>query len=138
MGQRARSRPRSSRFPARRTRRPPVCCAPCRAPPGASRAPRRTPRRSHCRGRRSCVVRASVLVVDDDATFRVTAAWLLRAAGLCVVGEAGTAAEGLGGAVDLRPDAILLDIGLPDEDGLVLAARLSRLPSHPRVLLTSS
>jgi DNA-binding NarL/FixJ family response regulator len=83
-------------------------------------------------------VRASVLVVDDDPAFRVTAAWLLRAAGLCVVGEAGSAAEALGAALDLRPDAILLDIELPDEDGLVLAARLTALPWHPRVLLISS
>jgi DNA-binding NarL/FixJ family response regulator len=83
-------------------------------------------------------VRASVLVVDDDASFRVTSASLLRAAGLRVVGAAGTAAEALGAALDLRPDAILLDIELPDEDGLVLATRLSRLPWHPRVVLISS
>jgi DNA-binding NarL/FixJ family response regulator len=76
--------------------------------------------------------------VDDDATFRVTAAWLLRAAGLRVVGEAGTATEALGAALDLRPEGILLDIELPDEDGLVLAASLSRLPWRPRVLLISS
>jgi DNA-binding NarL/FixJ family response regulator len=83
-------------------------------------------------------VRASILVVDDDATFRVTAARLLRAAGLRVVGQVGTGGEALGAALDLRPDAILLDIELPDEDGLVIAARLSRLPWHPSVLLTSS
>jgi DNA-binding NarL/FixJ family response regulator len=83
-------------------------------------------------------VRASVLVVDDDATFRATAASLLRAAGLCVVGEAGTATEAVGAALQLRPDAVLLDIELPDEDGLVIAARLSRLPWHPHVLLISS
>jgi DNA-binding NarL/FixJ family response regulator len=83
-------------------------------------------------------VSASVLVVDDDATFRVTAAWLLRAAGLCVAGEAGSAAEAVSAALRLRPDAILLDVELPDADGLVVAARLSRLPWHPRVLLISS
>jgi DNA-binding NarL/FixJ family response regulator len=83
-------------------------------------------------------VPASVLVVDDDATFRVTAARLLRAAGLRVVGEAGTATEAFSAVLDLRPDAILVDIQLPDEDGLVLAARLSRLPWRPRVLLISS
>jgi DNA-binding NarL/FixJ family response regulator len=83
-------------------------------------------------------VRASVLVVDDDATFRVTAGWLLRAAGLCVVGEVGTATEAFGATLALRPDAILLDVELPDEDGLVLAARLTRLPWRPRVLLISS
>jgi DNA-binding NarL/FixJ family response regulator len=76
--------------------------------------------------------------VDDDATFRVTAGWLLRAAGLRVVGEVGTATEAFGATLALRPDAILLDIELPDEDGLIVAARLSRLPWRPRVLLVSS
>jgi DNA-binding NarL/FixJ family response regulator len=83
-------------------------------------------------------VSGSVLVVDDDAAFRVISARLLAAAGLSVVGAVGTAAEALGAALDLRPEAILLDIELPDEDGFVLAARLSRLPWRPRVLLISS
>ena len=84
------------------------------------------------------LVPTSVLVVDDDATFRVTVAWLLRGAGLYVVGEAGTAAEAIAAAEELRPDALLVDVELPDESGVVLASRLTRLPWRPRVVLISA
>jgi DNA-binding response OmpR family regulator len=54
-----------------------------------------------------------------------------------VVGEAGSAGEGLILASTLRPDAVLLDVNLPDGDGLSVAARLSA-DGGPRVLLTST
>ena len=80
----------------------------------------------------------SVLVVDDDAGFRTLAARTLSSWGHAVVGEAGTFAEGLARSTELRPEAVLVDIGLPDGDGLVLAQRLSALPWRPRVVLISS
>jgi CheY-like chemotaxis protein len=79
----------------------------------------------------------SVLIVDDDPVFRTLAARLLTAAGLVVVGEAENVAEGLSMASDLRPDAALVDIGLPDGDGFGLARQLTRLPWRPRVVRTS-
>ena len=54
------------------------------------------------------------------------------------LGEAGTAADGAAVAVALEPDAILLDVGLPDRDGVQLAGELFALPWGPRILLTSS
>jgi DNA-binding NarL/FixJ family response regulator len=79
----------------------------------------------------------SVLIVDDDAVFRVLARRLLSAAGLSVMGEAGNVAEGLSMAEELRPDAALVDVGLPDGDGFGLARQLTSLPWRPRVVLTS-
>lgn len=79
----------------------------------------------------------SVLVVDDDPAFRGLAVRMLTAAGLNVVGEAGTVAEGLAAAVALKPEAALLDIDLPDGSGIALALELTALPWRPRVLLTS-
>lgn len=79
-----------------------------------------------------------VLLIDDDANFRSLAREVLGASGLAVVGEAGTAADGAVVAAALRPDAILLDVGLPDRDGVALAVELSALPWNPRVLLTSA
>jgi DNA-binding NarL/FixJ family response regulator len=79
-----------------------------------------------------------VLLIDDDPSFRSLARHVLHDCGLDVIGEAGTAADGAIAAERLRPDAILLDVGLPDRDGLSLAGELSALPWEPRVLLTSS
>jgi CheY-like chemotaxis protein len=80
----------------------------------------------------------SVLVVDDDAGFRELASRALRSWGHEVVGEAGTCAEAVARVDALRPDAALVDIGLPDGDGFGLARRFSELPWRLRVVLISS
>jgi DNA-binding NarL/FixJ family response regulator len=79
----------------------------------------------------------SVLVVDDDAAFRGLAMRLLSTAGLAVAGEAETAAAAIAAAVALEPGGVLVDIGLPDRDGLALARELAALPWRPRIVLTS-
>jgi DNA-binding NarL/FixJ family response regulator len=81
---------------------------------------------------------ASVLVVDDDPAFRRLAYRLLAEFDLVVGGEAATAAAAMSAAARTRPDAVLVDVGLPDADGVSLARRLVALPWHPRVVLTSS
>jgi CheY-like chemotaxis protein len=80
----------------------------------------------------------SVLIVDDDPAFRRLAARMLEALGLTVAGEAGDARAALAAAAALRPDAALVDVGLPDRDGIDLAGELAALPWSPRILLTSS
>jgi CheY-like chemotaxis protein len=80
----------------------------------------------------------SVLVVDDDIAFRDLAVRTLRSWGHSVVGEAGTVAEALERTSALRPDTVLVDIGLPDGDGFDLAHRLVVLPWQPRVVLIST
>jgi DNA-binding NarL/FixJ family response regulator len=83
-------------------------------------------------------VSGSVLVVDDDPAFRRLARRLLATFGLALAGEADTAASAITAARALRPDAVLVDVGLPDADGVALARELAALPWHPRVVLTSS
>ena len=83
-------------------------------------------------------MRVSVLVVDDDARFRDLAARLLTASNLIVVGQAGTVREAMEVVGPLRPDAVLVDVGLPDGDGLRLSRHIAALPWRPRVVLTSS
>jgi DNA-binding NarL/FixJ family response regulator len=78
-----------------------------------------------------------VLLIDDDPSFRSLARRVLTGRGLEVVGEAGDAGAGAEAARSLRPDAILLDVGLPDRDGVHLAGELSALPWSPRIVLTS-
>jgi len=79
----------------------------------------------------------SVLLVDDDATFRALARRVLTRGGLTVVGEADCVASASREAARLRPDAVLVDVGLPDGDGLALARTLAALPWHPSIVLTS-
>jgi CheY-like chemotaxis protein len=80
----------------------------------------------------------SVLVIDDDQTFRALARRVLERLGLSVIGEAGTVAAGEAAARELRPQAALVDVALPDGSGVALAGVLTALPWAPRVVLTSS
>jgi DNA-binding response OmpR family regulator len=80
----------------------------------------------------------SVLVVDDDPNFGSLAARILRSAGLEVVATAVDAATAVAAAWELKPEAALVDVGLPDRDGFDLAQELAGLPWRPRVVLTSS
>jgi len=79
----------------------------------------------------------TVLLIDDDPGFRLLARRTLAGTGMAVVGEAGTAAAGARAARALKPDVVLVDVGLPDSDGIALAHELSALSWRPRVVLTS-
>jgi DNA-binding NarL/FixJ family response regulator len=80
----------------------------------------------------------TVLLVDDDPVFRSLVRRMLVADGLVVVGEAASVATATAAAQSLRPDAVLVDVGLPDGDGITLARELIALPWRPRIVLTST
>ena len=80
----------------------------------------------------------SVLVVDDDPAFRALVRRMLTAVGLAVVAEAGSVADASKAARELQPDCALVDVGLPDGDGVDLAGELTALPWRPRVVLIST
>ena len=79
-----------------------------------------------------------VLVVDDEARIRTVLRAYLEAEGY-VVTEAGTGAEAmqrLGGGAR-TPDLVLLDIGLPDLDGLEVLRSMRRTSDLPVILVTA-
>jgi DNA-binding NarL/FixJ family response regulator len=78
-----------------------------------------------------------VLLVDDHAGFRATVRRWLETEGWTVVGEAADGEAGLAAAAALRPDLVLLDIGLPDIDGFVVADRLAAAGMRDIVLVSS-
>lgn len=79
-----------------------------------------------------------MLVVDDDPAFLALAQRILEGVGIEVVATARDAAEATAAAHALRPDAALVDVGLPDRDGVALAWELVALPWRPQVVLTST
>ncbi|MFF4354776.1 response regulator [Streptomyces sp. NPDC001530] len=80
----------------------------------------------------------NIVVVDDDPGFRRIAATLLTARGLHVVAESQDGASALAAVRAHRPDGLLLDLHLPDADGLTVARRLSEESDRPRIVLTST
>jgi DNA-binding NarL/FixJ family response regulator len=79
-----------------------------------------------------------VLIVDDDRSFRQIAAELLHARGFEVVAEAANSREAADAVRNVQPDAVLLDVDLPDADGFSVLATLRRARAELHVLLTSS
>jgi CheY-like chemotaxis protein len=65
------------------------------------------------------------LLVDDNEAFLEAASLLLEREGVTIVGVASSIAEALRQARALRPDVILVDIGLGEESGFDLARLLA-------------
>lgn len=77
-----------------------------------------------------------VLLVDDDAGLRDYVGRYLTHAGM-IVATAEDGPEALGRLARGTYDAILLDVGLPDEDGFTLLPRVRALTPAPIVMLTA-
>jgi DNA-binding NarL/FixJ family response regulator len=80
----------------------------------------------------------TVLIVDDHAGFRRAARVLLEAEGYDVIAESATGGDALAAADRVQPTLVLLDIGLPDIDGIRVAALLTAAHRSLAVVLTSS
>ena len=78
------------------------------------------------------------LIVDDCRSFRVVARELLERRGYTVVGEAETAAGAIEAIERHPPDAVLLDVNLPDTSGAVVATYLNARYPAIAVLLVSA
>ena len=79
---------------------------------------------------------ATVLLVEDDPSLRAALAATLKAAGYRPV-TARDAAEGRRWLAHYRPELVLLDLGLPDEDGLTLIAAIRAQGATPVVVLSA-
>jgi two-component system KDP operon response regulator KdpE len=79
---------------------------------------------------------AAVLLVEDDAEMRRAVSRDLEAHGYRVA-EAATGTEALGSWEASRPDLVLLDLGLPDLDGMTIVRRLRREATTPILILSA-
>ncbi len=80
--------------------------------------------------------RPTVLVVEDERQMRRFVSITLAANDYVVV-EAETAAEGIRQASAYTPDVVLLDLGLPDTDGLELVGRIREWSTMPIIVISA-
>jgi two-component system response regulator MtrA len=81
--------------------------------------------------------RATILAVDDDSSAAETLRDLLEFAGFHVL-VASNGAEGKRMLEDHRPDLVILDIMLPDVDGLVLCSELRAIADIPIIMCSGT
>ena len=80
-----------------------------------------------------------VLIVDDEDLMRAGLAEILSSnPAIEVVGEAATGREGVQRAMTLRPDVVLMDVRMPDMDGIAATAELARVAVSSKVLILTT
>ena len=80
-----------------------------------------------------------ILYVEDDLHVRTTAKLVLEVIGQYTVRDCGSGREALLAAADFQPDLIVLDVLMPELDGLETLAMLRRMPhlaTTPAVFVT--
>lgn len=77
-----------------------------------------------------------ILVIEDEPDIRRFLRATLAASGYRML-EAATAGDGLAQAADERPAVVLLDLGLPDLDGLAVIGKLREWSSVPIIVLSA-
>ncbi len=78
----------------------------------------------------------TVLIIEDDANIRRFVRQALESEG-CIVYEADNVKRGLIEAGTRQPDAVVLDLGLPDEDGMTLIRELRNWTEVPVLVLSA-
>lgn len=85
------------------------------------------------------MVTVRVLLVDDDALVRAGLRMILASSGdLEVVGEAADGAEAVAAVNEHRPDVVLMDIRMPEVDGIAATAAVRALPAPPQVIVLTT
>jgi DNA-binding NarL/FixJ family response regulator len=80
-----------------------------------------------------------VLLVDDDALVRAGLRMILSTAeDLDLVGEADDGARAVAAVREHRPDVVLMDIRMPEMDGITATAALRRLDAPPQVIVLTT
>ena len=77
-----------------------------------------------------------VLVAEDESLIRLDIVETLREHGFDVIAEAGDGEEAIAKAEELKPDLVVMDIKMPNMDGITAAKRMAEL-KIPVVLLTA-
>jgi two-component system, response regulator PdtaR len=81
--------------------------------------------------------RTRVIIADDESIIRMDLREMLTNLGYLVVGEVGDGQSAVNLSRELRPDIVIMDIKMPDMDGIEAASILTRERIAPVLLLTA-
>jgi len=81
---------------------------------------------------------ARVLVVDDAAFVRMAVQQVLEAHGHTMVGEAGDGVQAIEKFAELKPDVVILDISMPEMNGIETLKRLKILNPAAKIIICSA
>jgi DNA-binding NarL/FixJ family response regulator len=80
-----------------------------------------------------------VLLIDDDPLVRAGLRMILSSAeDLTVVGEVGDGSQAVQAVREHRPDVVLMDIRMPELDGISATKQLRELPQPPQVIVLTT
>jgi DNA-binding NarL/FixJ family response regulator len=79
----------------------------------------------------------TIVIADDFAAFRRLVRSMLQESGFQNVAEAADGLEAVAKAAKLQPDLVLLDIGMPNVDGIKAAAQICSIAPESRILFVS-
>ncbi len=82
-------------------------------------------------------MKLKILIADDDPIIRLDLRHMLQNLGYDVVGEAGDGDEAIGLAKELKPDVCVLDVKMPNRDGISAVQEIVRENISACILLTA-
>lgn len=79
-----------------------------------------------------------IAIIEDDALLSsLLTDWIQQRPGWAMIGHAGNGTEGLKLCLELQPDLVLVDVSMPDMDGLTMVEQLKKhLPQVKSIVLT--
>lgn len=81
---------------------------------------------------------AKVLVVDDAAFMRMTIRKALETNGHSMIGEAASGSEAVDKYRVLKPDVVILDITMPEMNGIEALKRIKEIDANARIIICSA
>ena len=81
---------------------------------------------------------AGVLIVDDAAFMRLTIKQMLEAHGHSMVGEAADGLEAVKKFTELKPDAVMLDITMPEMNGIEALRQIKEIDPGAKIIICSA
>lgn len=81
---------------------------------------------------------AKILVVDDAMFMRAAVKKTVEEAGHSVVGEAGNGVEAIDLYEKIMPDLVLMDITMPDMDGIEATKKIMAIDSNAKIVMVSA